>query len=1367
MEMEATVKLEKEKVRIEKERQRAMERQAKLERMKGRLSQADTDAASPSSSTQLLPPVSGSPPPAGGGGGPAPPPGPLPAPAAAQDMSQYKVTADFKRKLEEWEQMKTSLPLPDPTTSTSTPSPSPEVLTPSPQPSTSPPVFTLEPSTTITTTAMMTTGLGERPSTGGEEGGVVGGKPPPLTLQPYSLDTPEERSPVDKASDVSYGDDSTSVTEESCTRSNVTSLERANSELLREVTRKEAEYGMLQEEVHKLNTKLDKVRQEHAAEMARFHRELEAGAVAGPVQLEVGELESTVRELEEKIALMENAGDELAESMETAAIGKWQSVEGEEAVSQQLVDMVDQMKDMLLHAARSRELTQKTMALHNFEKVYCHAMKLQVQMNNLRMNNLRVSQLERNKEIMLIKRQLLLQEVNNVLLQAHITRRETELYQYREARRQGGAVRRWNTFSGQGDNETRPPLLRNVSLHDNDDPLRPSSSSSPPPPPSAPSSSITTSTTKTSAKHDNIPCITDEDASIPAARIAEGAGEEERVPPPPSPAFPSLITTTTTTAPTPEKSTDHQEHHLATTVTATTTTPTTPIPITQATSPDSGSPPVSMTTSTRTVEQGETRVSSPSVGASAGHAGGSTPPARQTTPPLPSSSMEKAAPRTPPQPSPSSSPPPPSSSSPPPPPPSSSSSSSSWAATSSSSATTTTTTTIPAASGVSRAEKGSPGLLALTSPADSPQAGPMAPAGLTTSRPETETPAQPIPERPDPRVEQCASPARSVASPDDDEYSHSESVMECTKPVPDASPGSSRGPPSSPGPLPVPPRPPEAAAGASDSASQGPPPKAVRSPVSRHKYLRRQKEERDKRRDTPSSPKCPRSGESGKPPLPRQSTPHQSPSTTHRSKSVGDMEGCQPDSTQAAAPLRDVIQKFEKRATVCETEERKIEFRKTPSPTLHLPRVGLVSRVRRLKPAAELLQESQRYRSGHSIYATRIMQRYLPGKSPQSGAAVTSPVGSQQDKENVSGSSSSYVQAIVRKLSRENTPVKSAGSSNASSSLSLHRTDSPGRTHSDLVTSLVHKLSSSSGPADGHKSSSPLLPFKDLTNEGRVKKLTHAFAAEDPHGPSVTEPDPASPDRTRAAGDLPLPPASVTGGPAFPAKPDSTVSPSSHLSMPALASDQPQPTEDNARERAATYCVSEGDRPRQQQSRGPDDSGQSIEHIAEEFLDPALLSIRERKGQKISPSSSTNSKNALCCQSSACTKSKSSYSSSSPQSAREAKPPSSPKTPERRGGREKMETIGALCKQSMSFDLGVSLRAQSPEATPQRPQSAESLRTAPGVGAGEGEGAKARPSSTSSEGEVAASSEEKKKSRARFLDSSWLQKPKKFFKVSK
>ena len=166
------VKLEKEKIRIEKERLRAMERQAKLERMKGRLSQAETDTSS----------------------SPAPPPGsPSLGARLAQDASaQHKVTADFKKKLHEWEQMKGSLTVPDPGTSS-------EGATPSPQPTTSPPLFTLGPAQ-------------------GREGQE---RPPPLSLQPYFPDSPEERSPVDKGSDVSYGDDSTSVTEESLTKSNI------------------------------------------------------------------------------------------------------------------------------------------------------------------------------------------------------------------------------------------------------------------------------------------------------------------------------------------------------------------------------------------------------------------------------------------------------------------------------------------------------------------------------------------------------------------------------------------------------------------------------------------------------------------------------------------------------------------------------------------------------------------------------------------------------------------------------------------------------------------------------------------------------------------------------------------------------------------------------------------------------------------------------------------------------------------------------------------------------------------------------------------------------------------------------------------
>ena len=69
------------------------------------------------------------------------------------------------------------------------------------------------------------------------------------------------------------------------------------------------------------------------------------------------------------------------------------------------------------------------------------------------MNNLRLSQLERNKEIMNMKRHLLLQEANNLLLQADITRREAELLHYKEYSRKGTPIKRWNTFSGQEDRQ--------------------------------------------------------------------------------------------------------------------------------------------------------------------------------------------------------------------------------------------------------------------------------------------------------------------------------------------------------------------------------------------------------------------------------------------------------------------------------------------------------------------------------------------------------------------------------------------------------------------------------------------------------------------------------------------------------------------------------------------------------------------------------------------------------------------------------------------------------------------------------------------------------------------------------------------------
>ena len=704
----------------------------------------------------------------------------------------------------------------------------------------------------------------------------------------------------------------------------------------------------------------------------------------------------------------------------------------------------------------------------------------------------------------------------------------------------------------------------------------------------------------------------------------------------------------------------------------------------------------------------------------------------------------------------------------------------------------------PKTSGDSRVETRSPTLPDQTSAAADPCPPPVpAPAGerraAEVSPPSSETPtSQPIPESlhsgeagaplaPTPSLYSTPVTA-GVGSHDDVDYSQPEPVMECTDSTVDAQ-ASSRGvekeaeEDSLPGP-PSSSRTP--AAGDVDISRDRQqqelklPVKSLRSPVLQQKYFRRQREEREQRTETVSSTVSAQDGEQ-----PQQSTPGQSPTAALRSKSVGDVDGFQPPSSHDEdAELRRVMERFEKRATMCETTERKLEFRKTPSPTLHLPRVGLVSRVRRLKPAAELLQESQRYRSGQSAYAARIMQRY--GKQ---GAAEAT-----QDSKGTA-------------VTSEGMPVRSAGSSRCESPEFLQRTFRPGPEQPDLDPHHVHFLSSSSGPVDpaSHETAvssssssarTSSTPLRDLTTEDQAStSLAPAFGDGRKEGTArgpiptdqiPTEADLAASDRTRAAEGPPLQTGSVTEAAAsFPeAKPDSTISPTSHVSMPSLAShrhEHGQPKEEDSRERASTYCGSEGERPRQlqpQQQQPHTSDSSSIEHIEEELLQPALLSIREGKGQKISPTSSTKSKNALCCQSSTCTsKSKSSSSSSSPlEASRAHKQPSSPKSQERKISKEKMGTIGVLCKQSMSFDLGVSRRAQSPEALPLGAEAApEESLAQPTGGEGGGEGAQApRPSSTSSEGEVAStSSDDKKKSRPRFLDAGWLQKPKKFFKVSK
>ncbi|XP_033755867.1 LOW QUALITY PROTEIN: uncharacterized protein LOC117338615 [Pecten maximus] len=264
-----------------------------------------------------------------------------------------------------------------------------------------------------------------------------GQKPPPLTLQPC-FDSPEEASPGDKSSEASFGDD-TSITVESMTESNLTSLEKANCQLMERLHEKELEYEGLQDDVKGLAEKLDQVKLQHSKDIESYTQKCITGeqAIAPPLGLA-----TQVQQLEAKIGELKDFGEDLALSMESAAICKWQSIEGQENVNSRLVQLLEQMKGVLMQASQSEECFYTSDALGNFEKLYGQAMQLQVQLSNLRL-----SQLERNKEIMTMKRQLLLQEANNLLLQADITRRETELHYYKSQTKRGPSIKRWNTFS--------------------------------------------------------------------------------------------------------------------------------------------------------------------------------------------------------------------------------------------------------------------------------------------------------------------------------------------------------------------------------------------------------------------------------------------------------------------------------------------------------------------------------------------------------------------------------------------------------------------------------------------------------------------------------------------------------------------------------------------------------------------------------------------------------------------------------------------------------------------------------------------------------------------------------------------------------
>ncbi|KAJ8305411.1 hypothetical protein KUTeg_015956 [Tegillarca granosa] len=268
------LKLEKDRIKLEMERLKALNREAKIEKMKGRLSQPGLDG-------KLKNPVS-------------------------SPLGDYKVTTDFARRLHEWELIKGSG------------SSQHATYLDSHQRS-------LEQSFQ-TDSSLKKESFDEGVSTEGPAiFKVKGQRPPPLTLQPCP-DSPEEVSPVCRSSDASSiegteddEDDMTSVTTEGLTESNINSLEKANIKLLEELQKKEMEYASLQEEVRDINLKLEKVREQHSKDLERYNQDVNSGQ-PGMANLPSPSSVTTLTELQDKISELKDFGEDLAVSMESAAV---------------------------------------------------------------------------------------------------------------------------------------------------------------------------------------------------------------------------------------------------------------------------------------------------------------------------------------------------------------------------------------------------------------------------------------------------------------------------------------------------------------------------------------------------------------------------------------------------------------------------------------------------------------------------------------------------------------------------------------------------------------------------------------------------------------------------------------------------------------------------------------------------------------------------------------------------------------------------------------------------------------------------------------------------------------------------------------
>jgi len=426
--------------------------------------------------------------------------------------------------------------------------------------------------------------------------------------------------------------------------------------------------------------------------------------------------------------------------------------------------------------------------------------------------------------------------------------------------------------------------------------------------------------------------------------------------------------------------------------------------------------------------------------------------------------------------------------------------------------------------------------------------------------------------------------------------------------------------------------------------------------------------------------------------------------------------------------------------------------------------------LKQIKPAQELLDESQRYRSGQSIYLTRILKRY-PMKIECRSRSIDTKATS--DKESVKPG---YVKSIVKQLSREGTP-DSRGSKGSPQIAKRAVPESP---KSEFVTHIVRKLSS---PTEASIEKS--IPIKELTNGGQVQKLKKAYAGN-LEGTGERRYSETLVVRKKDSPDIqPYESSSSTSSTLtfsnLGSKSDTSQGNGSggghvtYSSMPMLS----LVGEEYGRERSATGSSSS---PRGQ-SHSPlgSPSTRHRVHVAvslspgksRRIIDPTLSPARMRR--LLDPSSPGRRRRIHePSPIEILPEEPGETTAIAQQSASQLSPPLSPSTfdvkkrspkTKRKDKSKTKGTIELLCRQSMTFDLGVSMQAQEEMAGAGGEGDTQRSQTLP---------IRHSTSSTTSassqseiEGATGSSGEKKKSRHKKFMDSTFIQKSKKFFKVSK